>query len=236
MTSLLDREYLMVSPLTDELDSDVSVHESQCCETCGGDGKETCTNPDHGFIDALSFTDIGRIGCPACGTDPRHKVKGGGKCEDCNGTGKRPPDPACHSTSPITTPTHTPVADSALERAQSALREIYEVYAGSESFIPETAPEAYLQRLLKQMADIAGAALGKDGQMIHEPRRIADDNSPPTVNALSVIVKALGVHRTDVVIPGRGELFVCPTTGMSHVRFWRDGKEFKFQGKVEEVK
>lgn len=37
------------------------------CPGCGGDGKETCTNPDHGLISALSWHDIGRIGCPCCG-------------------------------------------------------------------------------------------------------------------------------------------------------------------------
>jgi hypothetical protein len=68
------------------------IDESQIdvrdCETCGGDGKETCTNPDHNFIDAMSFQDIGRIGCPVCGHDPKYKVPNGGNCEDCNGTGK----------------------------------------------------------------------------------------------------------------------------------------------------
>lgn len=58
------------------------------CPDCGGDGKETCNNPDHGFISALGFHDIGRIGCPGCGHDPDHKVINGGKCETCKGTGK----------------------------------------------------------------------------------------------------------------------------------------------------
>jgi hypothetical protein len=67
---------------------DESQFEVRDCETCGGDGKETCTNPDHNFIDAMSFQDIGRIGCPVCGHDPKYKVPNGGNCEDCNGTGK----------------------------------------------------------------------------------------------------------------------------------------------------
>lgn len=58
------------------------------CFVCGGDGRETCTNPDHGFISALSFHDIGRIGCPVCGHDPQHKIKNGGECECCKGSGK----------------------------------------------------------------------------------------------------------------------------------------------------
>jgi len=58
------------------------------CPECGGDGKETCTNPDHGFINAFSFNDIGRIGCPCCGHDDNHKVPNGGKCEVCEGNGK----------------------------------------------------------------------------------------------------------------------------------------------------
>lgn len=58
------------------------------CPDCGGDGKETCHNPDHSFIDMLSFHDIGRIGCPVCGHDPKHKVKGENPCETCCGSGQ----------------------------------------------------------------------------------------------------------------------------------------------------
>jgi hypothetical protein len=57
------------------------------CPDCGGDGIETCNNPDHGFIDALSFHDVGRIGCPVCGHDPKHKVPNGGPCPTCHGKG-----------------------------------------------------------------------------------------------------------------------------------------------------
>lgn len=56
------------------------------CPDCGGDGKETCHNPDHGLISALSFHDIGRIGCPCCGHDEKHKVRNGGSCETCCGS------------------------------------------------------------------------------------------------------------------------------------------------------
>ena len=60
------------------------------CPDCGGDGKDTCHNPDHGFYGMISFTDEGRIGCPACGHDPNNKVRRKGAycvCETCNGTG-----------------------------------------------------------------------------------------------------------------------------------------------------
>lgn len=57
------------------------------CPDCGGDGKETCNNPDHGFISAMSWHDIGRLGCPVCGHAPDHKVINGGDCETCKGTG-----------------------------------------------------------------------------------------------------------------------------------------------------
>jgi hypothetical protein len=40
---------------------------------------------------------------------------------------------------------------------EAALLEIYEVYAGSDGFLPQYASEAYQQRLIKQMADIASA-------------------------------------------------------------------------------
>ena len=42
---------------------------------------------------------------------------------------------------------------------EAALREIYEMWAGSEGFIPETAPEGYLLELVKKMA--VRAALAK---------------------------------------------------------------------------
>ena len=59
------------------------------CPDCGGDGHETCHNPDHGFIGAVEWHENGRLGCPVCGHDPDHKVPGGeGRCETCNGTGK----------------------------------------------------------------------------------------------------------------------------------------------------
>ena len=44
---------------------------------------------------------------------------------------------------------------------KQALEEIREVYTGSDGFIPETAPEAYQQRLLKQMYDIAVKAIAR---------------------------------------------------------------------------
>ena len=56
------------------------------CEACGGDGIETCDNPDHGFIEAMPG-DVGRLGCPCCGHDEDHKIKGS-KCPECKGTGK----------------------------------------------------------------------------------------------------------------------------------------------------
>lgn len=42
-------------------------------------------------------------------------------------------------------------------------------------------------------------------------------------NALSTIVKLLGVTRDDVIIPHRGEPYVDNTTKMTHLRFTRRG-------------
>lgn len=49
------------------------------------------------------------------------------------------------------------------ERLREALREVFEQWAGSEGFIPETAPEGYLLELTKRMALTARAAL-KQGE------------------------------------------------------------------------
>jgi flagellar biosynthesis/type III secretory pathway protein FliH len=42
-----------------------------------------------------------------------------------------------------------------MERASMRFREIYEEWAGSEGFIPQTCGEAYALELAKRMADIA---------------------------------------------------------------------------------
>jgi len=44
---------------------------------------------------------------------------------------------------------------------EAAMREIYEVYAGSEGFIPETCAEGYQQQLIKEMSDIAAKHMRK---------------------------------------------------------------------------
>jgi hypothetical protein len=48
-----------------------------------------------------------------------------------------------------------------IERLREALKEVFEAWAGSEGFIPETAPEGYLLYLTKRMAHIAREALGE---------------------------------------------------------------------------
>ena len=48
-----------------------------------------------------------------------------------------------------------------IARLESALREAYEVYAGSDGFIAETAAEGYLQQLIGEMVAIIGAGLKK---------------------------------------------------------------------------
>lgn len=59
------------------------------CPCCGGDGKETCHNPDHGFFGLINSLGYGanESACPCCGHDPNHKVKNGGDCELCEGAG-----------------------------------------------------------------------------------------------------------------------------------------------------
>lgn len=49
-----------------------------------------------------------------------------------------------------------------IEELEAALREVYEVYAGSDGFVPQFASEAYQQRLIKQMADIASATFTQE--------------------------------------------------------------------------
>ena len=42
-----------------------------------------------------------------------------------------------------------------IAKLRAGMREIYEVWAGSEGLVEETASEAYQVRLIKQMRDIA---------------------------------------------------------------------------------
>ena len=51
---------------------------------------------------------------------------------------------------------YVPVGE--LERLRAALNDIFEMWAGSEGFIPHTAPEGYLLMLVKKMADRAALA------------------------------------------------------------------------------
>ena len=60
------------------------MNEQEKCLSCGGDGIETCDNPDHGFIIAMGG-EIERLGCPCCGHDPHHKMTG--PCPECDGSG-----------------------------------------------------------------------------------------------------------------------------------------------------
>lgn len=51
-------------------------------------------------------------------------------------------------------------AADTIEALRQALRNVYEVYAGSEGIpVPETAPEAYLLQLVEQMRDAAKEGL-----------------------------------------------------------------------------
>ena len=45
-----------------------------------------------------------------------------------------------------------------IETLRAKLREIYEVWAGSEGFATKTAPEAYQSFLIKEMRDIAASS------------------------------------------------------------------------------
>ena len=57
------------------------MFDEYICPNCNGDGKETCHNPDHGFINFVGG-ELARLGCPCCGHDEDHKT-GGEYCETC---------------------------------------------------------------------------------------------------------------------------------------------------------
>ena len=50
-------------------------------------------------------------------------------------------------------------AATRIEQLEAALRAAYEVYAGSDGFIPETCAEGYQRQIITQMVDCISAAL-----------------------------------------------------------------------------
>ena len=50
-------------------------------------------------------------------------------------------------------------AAARIERLEAALRAAYEVYAGSDGFVPETCAEGYQRQIITQMVDCISAAL-----------------------------------------------------------------------------
>ena len=46
-----------------------------------------------------------------------------------------------------------------IEQLEAALRAAYEVYAGSDGFVPETCAEGYQRQIIAQMVDCISAAL-----------------------------------------------------------------------------
>ena len=53
-------------------------------------------------------------------------------------------------------------AAARIEQLEGALRAAYEVYAGSEGFIPETCAEGYQRQIITQMVDCISSALGEE--------------------------------------------------------------------------
>jgi len=79
------KDGMIISDRLNALERDYERLRGAECPVCHGDGVARCDNPDHGFI-SLTGDEIGRLGCPVCGHDPEHRVKGE-KCEMCDGTG-----------------------------------------------------------------------------------------------------------------------------------------------------
>ena len=57
-----------------------------------------------------------------------------------------------------------------LVRLRAAIREIYEVWAGSDGFICKTITEAYLKNLIEEMRDIAAAFLHNKESLNEAPK------------------------------------------------------------------
>ena len=53
-------------------------------------------------------------------------------------------------------------AAARIAQLEAALRAAYEVYAGSDGFVPETCAEGYQQQVITQMVGCISAALGEE--------------------------------------------------------------------------
>lgn len=74
---------------------------------------------------------------------------------------------------PFTVPRYGSLGESIIAERdwlKGALREVYEVWAGSDGFVPQTAAEGYQQRLILQMRDAAARGLGKTISPQSEPK------------------------------------------------------------------
>lgn len=73
---------------TNEKIANEITNEQEACPDCGGDGIETCNNPDHGFLNMIgSVVGANESSCPCCGHSSDHKISNS-KCPTCLGTGK----------------------------------------------------------------------------------------------------------------------------------------------------
>lgn len=77
--------------LADKPEDESNLLDAQViiCPDCLGTGKEICSNPDHGFMDAVGTVRLNghANGCPCCGNDELHRISNT-TCGNCNGTGK----------------------------------------------------------------------------------------------------------------------------------------------------
>lgn len=76
-----------------------TIEKTYRCLSCGGDGKETCNNPDHGLLSMMNGAgalNANESACPCCGHSDDHKIRKWdqqtGKyfnppCWECSGTG-----------------------------------------------------------------------------------------------------------------------------------------------------
>jgi hypothetical protein len=76
--------------------------------------------------------------CPSCGSG-----EGQGHYADC----------------PETLKAENARLTARVKELEGALREAFEVYAGSDGFIPETCAEGYQQQIIRQMVDCISGAI-----------------------------------------------------------------------------
>ncbi len=103
-------------------------------------------------------------------------------------------------------------------------REVYEIWASSEGMIPETAPEAYLSRVMMQMRDAAAVGMFRKVPSSETCDVICPATSPPAPHRFGPACIYCGTPKSGVERAAATHAHLwCHTTGEDHWHCTQEG-------------